>query len=99
MGTQVLVVAADRLGVLNHTRLTVDAVRAEGFEVVAVVLNQFQADASTPWNLEDLAACVSVPVVTIGPVHEGDPAGVASAARVLAERIEARRRSSNHATV
>lgn len=35
----VLIVAANRLGVLNHTLLTVDAVRRAGLEVAAVVLN------------------------------------------------------------
>jgi dethiobiotin synthetase len=35
----VLIVAADRLGTLNHTLLTVDAVRVRGLDVAGVVLN------------------------------------------------------------
>ena len=35
----VLVVSANRLGTLNHTRLTVEAVRAAGLQVWGVVLN------------------------------------------------------------
>ena len=84
VGPRVLVVAADRLGVLNHTRLTVDAVRADGFEVVAVVLNAIGSDASTPWNREDLGACLDVPVVSLGPVDEARPAANAAAAHALA---------------
>ncbi len=39
LGWPVLVVAANRLGVLNHTLLTVDAVRRAGLDVAAVILN------------------------------------------------------------
>jgi dethiobiotin synthetase len=35
----VLIVAADRLGTLNHTLLTVEAVRARGLDIAGVVLN------------------------------------------------------------
>jgi dethiobiotin synthetase len=39
LGLPVLVVARRGLGTVNHTRLTVDAVRSAGLEVAAVVLN------------------------------------------------------------
>jgi dethiobiotin synthetase len=35
----VLVIAANRLGVINHTRLTVDAIQSKGLKVAAIVLN------------------------------------------------------------
>ena len=38
--TPVVVVAANRLGVINHTRLTVEALQAHGVDVVAIVLNE-----------------------------------------------------------
>ena len=39
----VVVVAANRLGVINHTRLTVESLQLKGIEVVAVVLNEIFA--------------------------------------------------------
>ncbi len=38
--TPTIVVAANRLGVINHTRLTVEALQTHGVEVVAIVLNE-----------------------------------------------------------
>lgn len=40
LGLPVVVVAADRLGCINHTLLTVEAVRMRGLAVAAVVLSQ-----------------------------------------------------------
>lgn len=54
----VLVVAANRLGVLNHTRLTVKAVQQTRLEVAAVILNEISppdpADVARATNLEAL---------------------------------------------
>lgn len=55
LGWPVLIVAADRLGVLNHTLLTVQAVRARGLPVAGVVLTPLQPDAASTWNTRDLA--------------------------------------------
>lgn len=65
LGLPVLVVAANRLGVLNHALLTVDAVRGRGLELAGVVLNDPVGALSTlhTWNAEDLAARVSAPVL------------------------------------
>lgn len=71
-GAPVLVVAADRLGVLNHTRLTVDAVRARGCAVAGVVLNRLNPDASSAWNEADLRACLDVPVAVLPSVDLTD---------------------------
>lgn len=63
LGFPVMVVAANRLGVLNHTRLTVNAVRASGLEVAGVVLNNLGGqDASQASNLSDLRRLLDVPV-------------------------------------
>jgi dethiobiotin synthetase len=43
----VIVVAANKLGVINHTRLTLAALRAAGLTTVAVVLNATAANADT----------------------------------------------------
>ena len=41
LGQPVLIVAANRLGVMNHTLLTLTAVRAAGLECMGVLLNTF----------------------------------------------------------
>jgi dethiobiotin synthetase len=56
LNTPTIVVAANRLGVINHTRLTVEALQTHGVNVVAVVLNEMSsavqenADPSLPTN-------------------------------------------------
>lgn len=83
-GGRVLLVAADRLGVLNHARLTVDAVRADGFDLAAVVLNRCAGeDDSTRWNLEDLRMLLSVPVVGFPRVDPDDLDALEAAGRAL----------------
>jgi len=64
---RLVVVAADRLGVLNHVRLTVAAAGATGLSVQAIVLNAVEPgvrDASAGTNLEVLRELLpAVPVV------------------------------------
>ncbi len=85
----VLVVAADRLGVLNHTRLTIEAIRADGFEVAGVVLNRGVAtrspgdDPSTTSNLEDLRTLLDVPVLPCERVETDDREALGSLGRAL----------------
>jgi dethiobiotin synthetase len=43
----VLIVASAGLGTINHTLLTIEAVRAAGLEVAAVVLNWWPAEPSS----------------------------------------------------
>ncbi len=72
----VVVVAAPGLGTINHTLLTVEAVRAAGLEVLGVVL--------TPWpsepgrlemsNLEAISELGRVRVETLGRIDLADPA-------------------------
>jgi len=52
----VVVVAANRLGVLNHTLLTIESIRARNLPILAVILNQVTAerDASADSNLSVL---------------------------------------------
>ena len=57
LGWPVVVAAADRLGVLNHTLLTVDAVRRAGLPLAGVVLTgpaPGALDPSSRSNLDDL---------------------------------------------
>jgi dethiobiotin synthetase len=71
-----VVVASPGLGTINHTLLTLEAARAAGLEVAAIVL--------TPWpeepteiersNRETLAALGSVPVLTLPQLDRSNPA-------------------------
>jgi dethiobiotin synthetase len=63
----VILVSANRLGVLNHTRLTVEAVRAAGLTCSLIALNSVQADAdlSQTTNLSVLENVVDVPVLEV----------------------------------
>jgi dethiobiotin synthetase len=70
LGLPVVIAARPGLGTINHTLLTLEAARAAGLEVAAVVL--------TPWperpgqiersNLETIEALGQVPVATLGRV-------------------------------
>jgi dethiobiotin synthetase len=70
-----VVAAAPGLGTINHTLLTVEAVRAVGLEVAGVVL--------TPWpdtageversNAEAIERLGGVRVLTLGVLDLGDP--------------------------
>ena len=83
-GGPVVIVAPDRLGVLNHTLLTVEAVRADGLAVAAVVLNRgVPADDSRRTNLDDLSALAGVPVVPFPAVDLGDERAVRNAGAAL----------------
>ena len=61
----VILVAANRLGVLNHTLMSVDAIRGRGLPLTGVVLNQTHHTHQplNTWNIEDLERHVSAPVV------------------------------------
>ena len=53
----VVVVAANRLGVINHTRLTLAAIRAAGLSISMVVLNRLAPDDEL--SMEDNAALIA----------------------------------------
>ena len=81
----VVVVARRGLGTVNHTRLTVDAVRQTGLTVAAIVLNGPQGtdDPTVAHNAEllaELTGCV---------VDAGLPWGVERGLERLAERLVA----------
>jgi dethiobiotin synthetase len=67
IGLRVIVVAANRLGVLNHTRLTVEAIRSANLECSLIVLNSAHAesDVSQATNFSVLEGLVDVPVAPV----------------------------------
>jgi len=75
LGYPVVVVAGNRLGVLNHTLLTVEAIARRGLPVLGVVLNSVPGGAAPDlqgWNLEDLRAALPCPVVPFPTLRGGD---------------------------
>ncbi|MEZ4236667.1 MAG: dethiobiotin synthase [Myxococcota bacterium] len=84
-GGPVVIVAPDRVGVLNHALLTVDAVRRDGLAVAGVVLNRGASppDAGRPHNLADLRDLLDVPVVPVERIAPDDP----DAARAAGEAV------------
>ena len=77
LGYPLVVVAAAGLGTINHTLLTIEAARAVGLEVEAVVLNRWPAEpgALELSNRETIAALGRVPPLTLGAVELADPDG------------------------
>ena len=63
----VIIVAANRLGVLNHARLTVEAVRAAGLKCSLIALNSAHPDSdiSQQTNLSILENLVYVPILAV----------------------------------
>ena len=77
----VLVVVADRLGCINHTLLTVEAIEHRGLRVAGIVLNACEAETEPDMgNREDLEQRLGGPIIPFG--HGGDDA-------VAAERLAA----------
>jgi dethiobiotin synthetase len=63
----VVIVAANRLGVLNHARLTAEAVRAADLHCSLIALNSvlLDSDISQLTNLSVLEALVDIPVLAV----------------------------------
>jgi dethiobiotin synthetase len=67
LGLHVIVVAANCLGVLNHTRLTVEAIRSAGLECSLIALNSVRCepDISQATNMSFLESLVDVPIAAV----------------------------------
>lgn len=75
LGLPVLLVARAGLGTVNHSALTVEALRARGLAVAGVVLNRAtaQGDPSEPHNAAEIERLTGARVLASLP-HEPDPA-------------------------
>lgn len=73
LGAPAVVVAAAGLGTLNHTALTVAALRAAGIACPGVIIGSWPAapDLAEQCNLDDLPAVTGVPVVGRIPAGSG----------------------------
>jgi dethiobiotin synthetase len=76
LGLPVLVVARAGLGTVNHTALTVEALRARRLAVAGVILNRIGPadDPSVPHNAAEIERLCGVPVLATLP-HCADIAG------------------------
>jgi dethiobiotin synthetase len=66
LGLPVVVVVANRLGMLNHTLLTVESIRASGLECTGVIINNVApegSDSSTVTNRGILEDVLGVPII------------------------------------
>ena len=64
---KIIVVAANRLGVLNHTRLTIEAIRSASLDCSLIVLNSAiaETDLSQSTNLSVLENLLDVPIIAV----------------------------------
>lgn len=83
LGLPVLVVAADRLGCINHVLLTLEAIGRRGLQAAAVVVNAVSTESAPGCaNAEDLAAGLQTPVISFRHGRD-DPAAGDSIAQTL----------------
>ncbi|HVY79205.1 MAG TPA: dethiobiotin synthase [Solirubrobacterales bacterium] len=76
LGLPVVIAASPGLGTINHTLLTVEASRAAGLSVAAVVLTPWPAEPSAieASNREAIEALAATPVHTLPPLDLAAPA-------------------------
>jgi len=92
LGLPVLVAARPGLGTINHSLLTVEAARAVGLEVRAVVVTPWPAEPSVMErsNAEAVRRLGRVEVLTLAHVTLPEPAALAAAGEPLARMLHPR---------
>jgi dethiobiotin synthetase len=91
LGLPLLVVARAGLGTINHTVLTIEAARARGLRVAAVVLNRASsatADPSEATNPAEIVRLTGVPVLGPLPFVESATERIARLAELLSRAPE-----------
>nr|WP_083894002.1 dethiobiotin synthase [Haloferax mucosum] len=82
LGVPAILVGRSGLGTLNHTALSVAALRRRGVAVAGVVLNQYEgsttAERTNPEIIEDMTEC---PVYALSPVSMETPEDVVAGVR------------------
>jgi dethiobiotin synthetase len=73
LDAQVYVVTRAGLGTLNHTELTVDAIRSRGLEPAGLIIGSWPADPDLAErrNRDDLPRVTGIPVVAVLPEDAG----------------------------
>ncbi|GAB3681955.1 dethiobiotin synthase [Salinarchaeum chitinilyticum] len=86
LGLPAIVVARSGLGTLNHTALTVDALRSRDIAVPLVILNEYEPDGvAERTNPAELRRMLDVPVATLPPFDATDPDAIVPALRTVLE--------------
>lgn len=88
----VLVISSNRLGMLNHTQLTVDSIIAKGLQCAGVIINHPEPKVESPAVITNAAILESLLSV---PVFGEIPFGASSLPTVIVEKIESLLRTSN----
>lgn len=68
LGLPAVIVARPGLGTINHTLLTVEALKNRGIETIGIIINNFKIDAndkSVKTNPEIIAEITNLPILTI----------------------------------
>lgn len=75
LGYPLVVVAGPGLGTINHTLLTIEAARAAGLEVTAIVLNPWPEEPSEieRSNRETIASLTGLETLTLPPINLSNP--------------------------
>jgi dethiobiotin synthetase len=75
LGYPVVIVASPGLGTINHTLLTVEAVRTAKLQVAAIILNPWPAEPTEieHSNRKTLATLADIPVHSLSQVDLADP--------------------------
>jgi dethiobiotin synthetase len=75
LGLPVVIAARPGLGTINHSLLTLEAARASGLEVAAIVMTPWPDEPSDMErsNLETIASLGRIPVHTLGELYTGPP--------------------------
>lgn len=82
LGLPAVVVSRSGLGTLNHTALTVDALRNRDIPVRGIVLNRYEAaTVAERTNPEMLAEMTDLPVVTLPPLDLSNPTNAVAGVR------------------
>lgn len=89
LGAPLLVVAANRLGTINHTALTVRAARAAGLEVADVVLTSptAESDLSVTTNAGAIATLCQLAAVAVLPHLDAGTATLHVATLLQSDRL------------
>ncbi|ELZ10454.1 dethiobiotin synthase [Natrialba aegyptia] len=80
LGVPAVVVARSGLGTLNHTALSVSALRRRGVDVTGIVLNQYDGESlAERTNPDALAEMVDCPIHTLPSFSVAEPSDAVSA--------------------
>jgi dethiobiotin synthetase len=90
LGLPVLVVARAGLGTINHTALTVEALRARGVAIAGIVLNRTAAedDPSVPHNAGEIARLTGIAPAAVLPFVPDIAARAAALRAALEGKIQ-----------